>query len=505
VRFALGAGRWRVARQLLTESLALGIAGGVLGTALAFWLLRTFVAIAPTAFPGLQKASLDARVLAFAVLASLVSGIFAGLVPALQKPRAEALSGGRSVAGKRGWFRQALVVSQIALSMVLLAAAGLLLRSLWQLQSVPLGMSSEQVVLANVSLGRLHYATPAQQQQFWETLESRIARMPDVSAFSISDTVPPAGGIRSTLLAAIKIDGRGPAASEGTGGSVAWRGVTPGYFETLGIPIVRGRVFTEADRAGADELVIVSDSLAKKLFPQDDAVGQRLQFFGGVGPWRTIVGVARDVKNNGIVGGSDPEFYFLRKRTEQYGLNHTGYNSPSGFLAVRTSGSPQAIEQWIKGEINAIDPTLPVDLGTMKQRVGSLTARPRFDADLLATFAIVGLLLAAIGLYGVMAFLVAQRTPEIGVRMALGATPANIAKLVLGYAGRWTFAGVVVGAVGSWWATRLLKSLLFQTSPTSPGIMVGSGALLLVVAFLAVWVPSRRAASVDPMVALRNE
>jgi putative ABC transport system permease protein len=466
--------------------------------------LRTFVAIAPTAFPGLQQASLDARVLAFAVVASLGSGAFAGIAPALQKPRAEALAAGRGVPGKRGWFRQTLVVSQIALSMVLLAAAGLLLRSLWQLQSVPLGMSSEHVVLANVSLGRLHYGTPAQQQQFWETLESRIARMPDVHAFSISDTVPPSGGIRSTLLATLKIDGRGPTVAEGTGGSVAWRGVTPGYFDALGIPILRGRAFSEADRAGSEGFVILSESLANKMFSQGDALGQRIQF-GPNGPFRTVIGVARDVKNNGIAGGSDPEFYLLRKRSEQYGIVSVGYASPSGFLAVRTSGSPEAIEQWIKGEINAIDSTLPVDLSTMQERVGKLTARPRFDADLLATFAIVGLLLAAIGLYGVMAFLVAQRTPEIGVRMALGATPANIAKLVLGYAGRWTLVGVIVGAVGAWWATRLLKSLLFQTSPTSPGILAGSGALLLAVAFLAVWVPSRRAASVDPMVALRNE
>ena len=505
VRFALGARRARIVRQFLTESFALGAGGGVLGIALAFWLLRTFVAIAPTAFPDLGKATLDGRVLAFAIVASLLSGALAGLAPALQKPRAEALAGSRTVAMQRGWFRQLLLVSQIALSVVLLAAAGVLLRSLWQMQSVPLGMSTENVVVGHISLGKLRYGNDAQQQQFWEELESRVARTPDVTAFAISDSVPPAGGIRGTLLANLSIAGRPPVAAQGTGGSVVWRGVTPGYFEALGIPVVRGRGFSESDRNSSDDIVILSEALAHKLFPDGDAVGQRVRFgFGATSPWHTIIGIVRDVKNNGLTGG-DPEFYLLRKRTQRYGLAAAGYNSPAAFLAVRTPARPQAMEQWIKSEIAAIDPTLPVDLGTMDQRVGQLTARPRFDAELLAAFACIGLLLAAIGLYGVMAFLVAQRTPEIGVRMALGATPGMIAKLIFGYAGRWTIAGISVGVLGAWWATRLLRSLLFQTSANDPAILTAAAVLLLVVAGLAAWVPSRRAARVDPMVALRNE
>lgn len=503
VRFALGARRGRVARQLLTESIALGTAGGMLGAALAYWLLRTFVAIAPTAFPGLQKASLDGRVLAFAVVASIASGLFAGLAPALQKPRPEALAGARAVAGSRGWFGQALVVSQIALSLVLLASAGLLLRSLWDLQSVPLGLSAEHVMVAQVSLGRLHYGTPAQQQQFWEALESRVARIPDVRAFAFSDTLPPMGGVRTNLLANIEAEGRAPM-TEGTGGSVAWRGVTPGYFETLGIPIVRGRGFTEEDRANSDHVVILSDTLARKLFPNGNALGQRLMI-GKVPPWCTVVGIAADVKNNGLTTGDEPEYYRLRKRTERFGLGAAGYDGLSAYLVVRTSARPQAMQPWIKGEIAALDPTLPVELGTMDERVGKLTARPRFDAELLAAFAVIGLLLAAIGLYGVMAFLVAQRTPEIGVRMALGATPGMIARLIFSYAGRWTIAGVAAGSLGAWWAARLLRTLLFQTSPAHPGILAGAAALLAAVACLAAWVPSRRAARVDPMVALRNE
>ena len=503
VRYALGARRGRVARMVLTESAVLGLTGGVLGTVLAYWLLRTFVALAPSAFPGLQKAALDARVLSFAVTASLATGVFAGLASALQKPRAELLAAGRSLAGKRGWFRQVLVVSQVALSLVLLSAAGVLLRSLWQMQSVPLGMSSEHVVVASVSLGRQHYNTPAQQQQFWEDLESRVARIPDVRSFAISDSLPPMGGVRSNLLANIDVEGR-PPFTDGTGGSVAWRGVTAGYFETLGIPILRGRAFNEEDRAGADNVVILSDMLARKLFPNGDALGHRMMI-GKVPPWCTIVGIAADVKNNGLTSGDEPEYYRLRTRGERFGLGQAPYDGRSAYLAVRTSARPAAMQQWIKAEVAAIDPTLPVDLGTMEERVGKLTARPRFDAELLAAFAMVGLLLAAIGLYGVMTFLVAQRTPEIGVRLALGATPGMIAKLVFSYAGRWTIAGVLAGLLGAWWATRLLRTLLFETSPTNPAVFAGAAALLVAVACLAAWVPSRRAAKVDPMIALRNE
>jgi predicted permease len=499
VRFALGARRGRVVRQLLTESVALGTAGGVLGAALSYWLLRTFVAMAPTAFPGLEKAGLDLRVLVFAATASSIVGLLAGLAPALQPPRAEALAGSRSVAGSRGWLRQTLVVTQIAVSLVLMASAALLLKSLWRLQSVPLGMSAEHVVVADVTLGKSRYATPAQVQQFWDELQQRVGRIPDVRAFTFTDSLPPSGMTRNMLLAAI--DTAETPGVEGTGGSVTWRKVSPGYFETLQIPLVRGRGFTEADVAGAEEPVVLSEALVHKLFPRGDAVGQRVRF-GRVPPWCVIVGVAADVKNNGLAGG-DPEYY--RLRTPKNATEGSATGGRYSLIAVRTSASPQAMQQWMKGEIAAIDPTIPVKLSTMDDRVEKLTARQRFDAELLSAFALAGLLLAAIGLYGVMAFLVAHRTREIGVRMALGATPRSIARLVLGYAWRWTATGVAAGLLGAWWATRLLKTLLFETSPADPKIAAGTVLLLATIAGLAAWVPSRRAAKVDPMVALRNE
>jgi predicted permease len=504
VRFALGARRSRVIRQLLTESIAICAFGGVLGAAMAYWLLRTFVAMAPSALPGLEKASLDGRVLAFTAFAAIASGIFAGLAPALQKPRAEALAGARTVVGARGFFRQALIVTQIALSLVLLSSATLLLRSLWNLESVPLGMSAEHIVTANIGLGLARYQTPAQQQQFWETLEQRMARIPDVQAFALSDTLPPSGGVHSMLLANIDVDGR-PSAIQGTGGSVAWRGVTPGYFDALGIRVIRGRGFTEQDRATSADAVVLSESLARALFPNGDAIGQRVTF-GKQPPWCTVIGIAGDVRNNGILQAGDPEYYRLRKRTPNFGLDPTTYSGRWASVAVRTSAAPQAMEQWIKGEITAIDPTLPVDLGTMQQRVGTLTARPRFDAELLTAFAIVGLLLAAIGLYGVMAFLVTQRTQEIGVRMAFGATPTNIVRLVLSYAGRWTSIGVAIGLLCAFWTTRLMRALLFGTSTITDLWLIGGTVLLLIaIAGIASWAPARRAARLDPVVALRRE
>jgi predicted permease len=499
VRFALGARRGRVARQLLTESASLGIAGGILGAVLAFWLLRTLVAMAPTAFPGLDKAGLDLRVLAFATVTSIVVGVLAGLAPALQRPRAEALAGSRSVAGSRGWFRQTLVVSQIALTLVLMASAALLLKSLWRLQSVPLGLSAEHVVTADVTLGKSRYAAPQQAYQFWLTLEQRVSRIPGVRAFTIADSLPPSGMTRNMLLAAIDTEEKRNV--EGTGGSVTWRKISPGYFETLQIPLVRGRAFNQADLTSSEEPVILSEKLVHKLFPNGDAIGKRVQF-GRTPPWCVVVGVAADVKNNGLAGG-DPEYY--RLRTEANATREPAVAGLSSFLAVRTSASPQAMQQWLKGEVAAIDPTIPVKLSTMEERVEKLTARPRFNAELLAAFALAGLLLAAIGLYGVMAFLVAQRTREIGIRMALGATPRTIARLVLGYAWRWTAMGVVVGLGGAWWATRLLKTLLFETSPADMRVALLVVALLAAIAAIAAWVPSRRAAKVDPMIALRSE
>lgn len=506
VRAAIGAGRGRLMRQTLTESLMLGLFGGAGGCALAWMLLRTIVRIAPSGIPRLEEASLDIRVLLFALAATIVSGLIFGLIPAVQTPSPETLVG-RGVAGTRGLFRHSLVAAQIAISLVLLTGAGLLVRSLWNLQNVPLGMRTERVITAPIVLGQQRYGLPRQQQVFFEELESRLRNISGLGDVAISDSVPlggsvsdvvAQGGTQSMLYANIEIEGR-PRTPESTGGLVAWRRVTPEYFRVLGIPILRGRAFTESDRNADQHAVIISDSLAHRLFPSEEAIGRQMRY-GFQGPWRAIIGVAANVKNNpGLADADDPEYYVPRKHNSDEGA------SRQASIILRTSLEPKAVSDAVRAAVSAIDATLPVAVQTMERRVSELADRPRFNTALLAVFAAIGVLLAAIGLYGVISFLVTQRTQEIGVRVALGARSRSIICLVLSHAMRWTVAGAIVGVFGSLATTRFLRGLLFRVPERDPWILSLTISVLVVVAFAAAWLPAHRAARVDPVIALRQD
>jgi predicted permease len=496
VRVALGASRGRLVRQTLTESLLLAATGGAAGCLLAAALLRIFVAIAPEGIPRLQQATVDLRVLLFTLTVSLVSGIVFGLAPALEHPHAETLAGWRSVGARHYLFRHSLVAAQICASLVLLTGASLLLRSLWNLQNQPLGMRTGSVLAATITLGQKSYGEPASQLAFFEELERRLRRIPGVTQLALSDSTPLSGTARSTIFSVIDVAGR-PRSAEGTGGMVTWRAVTPGYFAALGVPILRGRGFQEEDRDPQRNAVILSDALARRMFRGEDPLGKQIQP-GRSGPWRTVIGVAGNVKNSPLMEPDDPEYYIVRKHSpEPFGRTATAILS--GPI------DPTALAHWVRATVSALDPTLPVNMETLDQRAGKLAERPRFNAWLLGLFAGMGLLLAAIGLYGVISFLVAQRTQEIGVRMALGATPGAIARLVLGHAARWTFAGAALGIVGSLFTARLLEAMLFHVSARDPWILAAAVAALWATAMLAAWVPSRRAARVDPMQALRQE
>ncbi len=503
VRAALGAGRARLARETLTESALLALAGGAAGCALAWGLLRIFIGIAPASIPHLEDASLDARTLLFALAASFGSGLVFGLAPAFQIPDQESLTGARATGARRILLRESLVAAQIAVSLVLLASAGMLLRSLWKLENVPLGVNSEHVITADFTLGRQRYGDVNRQFQFFEELEARMHAIPGVAAAAISDSLPPSGGIRGRPLAAIHAQGRPPLA-DGTGGMVAWRFVTPDYFAALGIPIVRGRPFTEDDRRAGDDRVILSESLARKLFPSEDAVGKHLTMEFQ----HTIVGVARDVKNSGAAEPAEPEYYVLRKHSIE-GTFRRNQSPVDGWrsarLILRTTVNPRVVSDSISQQFHSLDPALPVTISTMQQRVSKLAQRPRFNALLLALFAATGAILAAIGLYGVMAFLVGQRTQEIGVRMALGATPANIVRLVLSRAALWTASGALLGLVGILFATPALRSLLFDVTNHDAVSLIAALVGLSLIALFAAWLPTRRASQVDPMSALRRE
>jgi putative ABC transport system permease protein len=331
----------------------------------------------------------------------------------------------------------------------------------------------------------------------FEDMEARLRGIPGVTEVALTDSVPPAGNLMGSMLyAAIDVQGR-PPFTAGTGGTVVWRSVTPRYFSVLGIPILRGRGFEEDDRDPSRNVAVLSDALARRMFPGQDPLGQQIRP-GRRGDWFTVVGVAGNVKNKGLVDSADPEYYVVRKHAPQSA-------GRSAMAILHTGMRPEAMVGWVRAAVAEIDATLPVNIETVEQRVGKVAERPRFNALLLGIFAGIGLLLAAIGLYGVISFLVAQRTQEIGVRMALGATPSAISRLVLRQAARWTTAGALLGVIGSQFAVRLLGRMLFHVPAKDPRTLTAAVAMIFTVALSAAWIPSRRAARVDPMKALRQE
>jgi len=499
VRAVLGASRARLVRQALTESLLLALLGGIAGCGLAFGLLKAFLSIAPDGIVHLQKASLDPRVLLFCFGVSMMAGVLFGVAPAMNEPAAGWIVGRASGAAVRGVFRQTLVAAQIAGSVILLASAGMLLRSLWNIENVPTGLDAQHVLTAQISLAEHSYPDISKQLAFLQQVEGRLGRLPGTGLVALSDTLPPSGGTQATFFASIEVPGR-PRVAQGTGGMVGWRMVTPNYFQALGIPIVRGRGFQEQDRAPTEQPVILSQALAAKLFPDEDPCGKTLRFtaFDRTGPRRTVVGIAGNVKNNGLTAEGDPEFYIPWKNDMETYVGRA-------FVIFRTPLSPASVASWTRSQIAEIDPTVPVEFAAMTERVDKLAARPRFDAVLLLLFAAIGVALAALGIYGVVSFLVSQRTREIGVRMALGAEPRSISGMVLWNTGRWTAGGAVLGLLGSWYCGRLLRSLLFGVKQHDPWLLLTAALILLVTAFVAAWIPARRAARVDPMVALRYE
>jgi putative ABC transport system permease protein len=490
VRVAIGAGRGRLIRQMLTESLALALTGGVAGCGVAWALMRALVAMAPEGLLRVDRTGVDARVLLFALTASFVAALLFGMAPALERPRAEALAGARVAGTARTLSRKLLVAVQVAISLVLLTGASLFLRSFWKLQSAPLGFESEHLVTASFTLRPQRYRSGNAQSAFCHQLEARLKSIPGSGSFAMSDSIPPRGSM-GRPYSNLRIAGNRPVAPDG--GMVEFRWVTPGYFHTMGIPVTAGRAFTEDERASGESPVILSATLARRLFGAENPVGQQIDFEQD-GRWCSIVGVAADTRNNGLTQ-TDPEYYRLRM---------DNLAPQQGAVALfRTSVSPAALARSIRQEVAQVDPSLPVTIETMEQRVGRFREQPRFVASLVALFAGFGVLLAAVGLYGVLSFLVAQQTQEIGIRMALGARPSDIAMHIQGYAGVWTGIGVAAGVACSLAVTRMVKGLLFGIAPDDAWSLIAAIAVLALTAVLAAWIPSRRAARVDPVVALR--
>jgi len=497
VRSALGASRARLVRQALTESIVLSIAGSVAGSTFAVLLLRVFIAIAPEGIPFLSKAQIDTRIMLFTLLLSLVCGVIFGLVPALSRPRAEALAGRTSMTSSHAVLRQSLVVVQIMASMMLLVAGTLLFRSFWNLQNQRLGMHTESVVTATLSLGQKDYPTPERQMAFFQQLARQLRYGPGIRLLAMSDSLPPGGYHHDQIYAPIVVEGK-PRKKGGTGGLVTWRWVTPDYFRVLDIPILQGPGFTEDELSSKDHFIVLSRSLASRLFPDQDPIGQRLQLSGGGtdDPWYRVTGVAADVKNSGLTGEDEPEYYRLRRNAS---ADWDGRSS----IVVKTSLPTDAVQRWIHSQVASLDPTEPVDIETLSERVSKLADQPRFQTVLVAFFAVTGLVLAVIGLYGVISFLVVQRTQEIGVRMALGASRMAILRLVLGKSLRLIIWGTSLGLLAALAASRVLSSLLFSIGPHDPVTFGIVTLLLFLVALLATLIPAGSATKVNPIVALR--
>ena len=508
VRAAIGAGRGRLFQQRFVESVVLALLGGVAGTALAYALVHAFAILAPTGIPHLSEATVDGRVLLFSIFLSFASGILFGTVPALEKPTTQMLAVKTTSGARRGRLRQLFLVSQVWMAVVLLASALLFVRSLIKLQSVSLGINTENIVTGQITLGPTKYSGAKERLAFFEQLEQKLKEVPGVRGVALSDSLPPAATARTVPFIAVQAEGRPPLGPEqGIGGVVGWRSVTPDYFSVLNIPLLRGRAFDDVDRNPGRYSIILNEALAQRLFPGEDPLGRILRLPQGEGiadAAFTVIGVAGNAQNQGLDGRIGPEYYLVRR----HGVDDPIFRYPESqhiSILVRSAIGPQTVAQEMREAVATLDPTLPVEANTLGQSVAQLAQRPRLSAALLSLFAVMGLLLTAVGIYGVVSLSVNQRTQEIGVRMALGATPKRVVRMIVRQVSLWIGLGAVAGILGSLAAARWIGSLLFGVRATDPATLAEAAMLLLAVALLGAWIPARRAAKIDPMVALRYE
>ena len=497
VRAALGAGRWRVARQLLTESLVLAVAAGAAGILLAYWAVSALRAAAPASLPRVQEVGLDGRVLAFSVVLSLLTGVLFGLVPALRAARSDLQetlrAGGRGVSGGGTRTRSALVVAQVALSLVLLVGAGLMLKSFARLINVSPGFNPEQVLTARLSLPSSKYATPAAKRAFQDELLRRVRALPGVRSATAATYLPFTG---MAAASSFWIEGR-PTPRPGEEPSADIRAVDADFFGTLAVPVRRGTPFSDADARAASTPLVINEAAARRLFPNANPLGERIHMPWGDTLVGEIVAVVGDVKHAGLDSVPEPTLYWPLQKFPSVG---------TVTLALRTAGDPMALAPALRREAKGIDPDQPLaDVKPMLAYLGDSVERRRFNAALLGGFAAVALVLAAVGLYGVMSYTVAQHTRDFGIRIALGADARRVLGGVLRQALALVGVGLLVGVAGALAMTRVLTGLLYDVSATDPAVFAGIALLLTAVAAMASLLPARRATRVDPMVALRDE
>lgn len=500
VRSALGASRWRLLRQLLTESLLLSLAGGAVGLFLAQMGVQVLTSLAPDEIPRLDQIGVDHLVLGFTFATCILTSLLCGLMPAVSASKTDLQDAlkesGRGLTGSSSRrLRHLLVVFEIALSLVLLVGAGLMISSFIRLQAVAPGFDSESMLTMTMWLPGSKYPQSQQQTEFFQQAIDRVKAVPGVQSVSAIQDLPLR---RNRMGFEFFIENR-PLPSSGEKQDAAYRVIGPEYFRVMSIPLIAGRDFSERDNRKSPPVLIINQTMARRYWEDENPIGKRMRFGGADAPWYEIVGVAGDIKHMGLGEEEGPAIYqphaqktfdFLRWMT----------------LVVRTSTDPMSLAGMLRAQVQALDKDQPVyEIATMKDILSQSVAKPRFATLLLGLFALVALSLGAVGIYGVLAFTVAGSTREIGIRMALGASSIEVHRLVLGQGLKLVIAGVGLGLLAAFALTRILSSLLFTIQPTDPLTFASIPLLLVVVAMLACWIPARRATKVDPLEALRYE
>lgn len=508
VRVALGASRGEVARLFLTESMLLALVGGLVGLGLAGAGIRLLLRLRPPGIPRLDEVSLNSAVLVFTLLVVLLAGSLAGAIAVLRSIRPELVpslkEGGKGGTGSRASHRarQTLATVQVSLALVLLVGAALLIKSFWQLQAVNPGLQPRGVLTLSLTLPRTEYPDAQAIARFVRNLEEKVQAVPGVRAAGMISQLPLGGGSSNSSY---KIEDQ-PSLAEGVLPSLNNQFVSPSYFETLGIPILEGTTLPRIDPAQRQDEVVISQSVAERFWPGKSALGKRLTpEEPREGEWYTVVGVVGDVREAGLQDEPTQVVYYgWRRLANLEGKDH--WVPPGGVLVVRTDGDPASLAKPVRDAIHAVDPNLPVAyVRTMEEVMERSTARAAFTMLLLGIAATIALLLGGIGVYAVVAYIVSQRTREIGVRMAMGAGRADITRLVLQDGLLLAFAGVGIGLLAAFLLARFLGALLYNVSPSDPTIFAGVPLFLALVILFASWFPARRAAAVEPSEAIRSE
>jgi predicted permease len=502
IRLALGAGRWRVVRQLLTESLLLALIGGALGLLLANWGMELLLSLNERLIPRAYEVGIDWRVLAFTLGISLFTGLLFGLAPALHSSKAnlhETLKeGGRSgVAHTRGWLRSGLLIFEVTSTLVLLIGAGLLIKSFWLVQQVNPGFNPNNLLTLELSLPSTKYKEPAQIDGFFQRTLGEIAALPGVKSAGYSSSIPMSNsnGIASSFV----IEGLVPRPGEDGPWGVQWY-AGASYFKTMNIPLIRGRYFDDRDLLDAQFVAIIDEAMARRWWPNEDPIGKRIWTYEsdpqGNRRWREIVGIVGNVRHRNLDGQSAVQLY----------LPHRQRPTPNVIYVVRTAAEPESMIGSVRNVIRSADNELPIErVATMDQTMADTTSQRRFATTLLGVFSFVALLVASVGLFGVMSYTVAQRTHEVGIRMALGAQTLDVLIVIVRQGMSLVLTGVAIGLTAAFGLTRLMKSLLFGISETDTTTFIVIPLLLAAVAMLACYIPARRATKVDPLIALRSE